>query len=144
MHRLGLLALIGALSAAGIAAAVAESPPQAVPTGTSASGPTDDKVAAFALQWLTQMQAGKIDRTQYTAAYGAQLTDGAVQDMSRHLNQYGATPIGADVVRHRKIDDQTFYVVKVIFPRGDATGLLLRLDVADKITGIDVVSLAGD
>jgi hypothetical protein len=144
MHGLGLLALMGALSAAGIGAAVAESPPPAVPASTSASGPTDDKVAAFALQWFKQMQAGKIDRTQYTATYGAQLTDGAVQDMSRHLNQYGATPIGADVVRHRKIDEQTFYVVKVIFPRGDATGLLLGLDVAGKITGIDVVSLAGD
>ena len=84
MHGLGLLALMGALSAAGIGAAVAKSPLPAVP----ASGPTDDKVAAFALQWFTQMQAGKIDRTQYTATYGAQLTDGAVQDMSRHLNQY--------------------------------------------------------
>ena len=50
---------------------------------------------ALALQWFAQMQAGKIDRTQYTAAYSAQLTDDAVQAMSRHLNQYGASPIVA-------------------------------------------------
>ena len=36
-------------------------------------------IPTFALQWFAQMQAGKIDRTQYTAAYGAQLTDAAVQ-----------------------------------------------------------------
>jgi hypothetical protein len=32
------------------------------------------------------MQAGKIDRAQYIAAYAAQLTDDAVQAMSHHLN----------------------------------------------------------
>jgi hypothetical protein len=47
---------------------------------------------ALALQWFVQMQAGKIDRTQYTAAYGAHLTDDAVQAMSHQLNQYGASP----------------------------------------------------
>jgi hypothetical protein len=35
-------------------------------------------------------------------------------------------------------------VVRINLPRGDATGLLLGLDAADKITGIDFVSMAGD
>ena len=51
--------------------------------------PTEDGMKAFALQWFAQMQLGKIDRTQYTSTYGAQLTDAAVQAMSHQLNQYG-------------------------------------------------------
>jgi hypothetical protein len=53
---------------------------------------------AFALQWFAQMQAGKIDRTEYTAEYGAQLTDAAVQAMSHQLNQYGASPLRAEIM----------------------------------------------
>jgi hypothetical protein len=136
-NLVGRLALLAALSIGAFAAAHSEA---ASPT----SPPTRESVAALALQWFVEMQAGKIDRSQYASAYSAQLTDSAVRDMSRHLNQYGAAPIGADVVRIRKIDDQTFYVVKILFPRGDATGLLLGLDTAGKITGIDIVSMAGD
>ena len=84
---------------------------------------------AFALQWFAQMQAGKIDRTQYTAAYGAQLTDAAVQAMSHHLNEYGASPIRAEIMQKRSVDNQTFYKVKLVFPRGDAASLLFGFDV---------------
>ena len=129
--------LLAALSMASVAAAHAE-------TVSLAGQPARETVATFALQWFVRMQAGEIDRSQYTAAYSAQLTDGAVRGLSRHLNQYGAAPTGAEVVRSRTIDDQTFYVVKILFPRGDATGLLLGLDTAGKITGIDIVSMAGD
>ena len=83
---------------------------------------------AFALQWYAQMQAGKFDRTQYTAAYGAQLTEEAVQAMSQHLNQYGASPLRAEIMKKRAIENQTFYLVKLIFPRGDATSLLFGFD----------------
>ena len=51
--------------------------------------PTVNGMKAFALQWFARMQAANIDRTQYTAAYGVQLTDDAVQAMSHQLNQYG-------------------------------------------------------
>jgi hypothetical protein len=56
--------------------------------------PSEDGMNVFALRWFAQIQAGKIDRTQYTAAYGAQLTDDAVQAMSHQLNQYGVSPMG--------------------------------------------------
>ena len=52
----------------------------------------EDGMNTFALQWFTEMQAGRFDRTQLTAAYNAQLTDDAVQTMSRRLNEYGAPP----------------------------------------------------
>ena len=71
---------------------------------------------AFALQWFVQMQAGKIDRTQYTAAYGAQLADDAVQAMSHHLNEHGTS---AEIMQKRSVDNQTFYKVKLVSPRGD-------------------------
>ena len=50
---------------------------------TLASAQPDDSVKDLALQWFLQMQAGQMDRTQLTDAYSAQLTDHAVQEMSR-------------------------------------------------------------
>ena len=92
MRRVNGIILAVALSIASIDAGLADPTP-------AAGVPTEDALKAFALQWFAQMQAGKIDRTQYAAAYGAQLTDDAVQAMSRHLNEYGASPL---VQRNRK------------------------------------------
>jgi hypothetical protein len=92
-----------------LAVGIASGPANAAsPVGT----PTDDSVKAFALQWYAQMQAGKFDRTQYATAYGAQLTPEAVQAMSQHLNQYGASPLRAEIMKKRSVENQTFYLVK--------------------------------
>jgi len=40
--------------------------------------------------------------------------------------------------------DQTFYLVKLIFPRGDAASLLIGFDTQGKIIGINFTSMAGD
>ena len=98
----------------------------------------------LAMQWFTDMQAGRIDRSQYATAYNAQLTDEAFLEMSRTLNRYGAAPLRAEIVQSREIGRQTFYVVKFLFPRGDATALLFGFDAEGKITSIVVGSLAGD
>jgi hypothetical protein len=135
--RLSALVLSAALSLANIAPTHADPAP---PPGV----PTEDGMKAFALQWFTQMQAGKIDRTEYTAAYAAQLTNEAVQSMSHELDEYGASPLAAEIMQKRALDDQTFYLVKLLFPRGDAASLLFGFDAAGKITGISVMSLAGD
>jgi hypothetical protein len=137
MRRFSGIILAVALSIASIADALADPAP---PAGV----PTEDGMRAFALQWFAQMQAGKIDRTQHTAAYGAQLTDAAVQVMSHHLNEYGASPIRAEIMQKRSVDNQTFYKVKLIFPRGDANSLLFGFDVEGKITGVAIMSMAGD
>jgi hypothetical protein len=106
--------------------------------------PAEDGVKALALQWFLQMQAGKIDRAQYTPSYGALLTDDAVKAMSHHLNQYGASPTRAEILQRRSEGAQTFYMVKLLFPRGDAASILFGLDTQGKITAISVVSMAGD
>jgi hypothetical protein len=137
MTRFAAMILSAALSMASIAAAHADPAP---PAGV----PTEDGMKAFALQWFAQMQQGKIDRTEYTAAYGAQLTNDAVRSMSHELDEYGASPLGAEIMQKRALDNQTFYLVKLLFPRGDATSLLFGFDAAGKITGISVMSLAGD
>src|SRR6266478_9575418 len=111
MRRFSGIILAVALSIASIAAGLAGPAP---PAGV----PTEDGMRAFALQWFAQMQAGKIDRTQYTIAYGAQLTDDAVQAMSHRLNEYGASPIRAEIMQKRSVDNQTLYEVKLVFPRG--------------------------
>jgi Spy/CpxP family protein refolding chaperone len=137
MRRFRDIILAVALSVATPAAALADSTP---PAGL----PTEDGLRAFALQWFAQMQVGRIDRTQYTTAYGAQLTDDAVQAMSHHLNEYGAPPIRAEIMDKRSRDNQTFYKVKLLFPRGDAASLLFGFDVEGKITGVAIMSMAGD
>jgi hypothetical protein len=137
MTRFGAMILSAVLSMASIAAARADSAP---PAGV----PTEGGMKAFALQWFAQMLAGKIDRTEYTAAYDTQLTNDAVRAMSRQLNEYGASPLGAEIMQERVLDNQTFYLVKLLFPRGDAASLLFGFDATGKITGVSLMSLAGD
>lgn len=107
---------------------------------------TDKSVEAIALQWFERMRTGQIDRTQLTTQYSAQLTDGVVHRMSTYLNEYkyGAAPIGAKILRTRTDGEQTFYDVKLTFPRGDAASLLFGFNEAGKITGIVLMSMAGD
>jgi hypothetical protein len=137
MRRFGWITLVIAPLTVSVTAAFADPPP-------SAGVPTQDGMKVLALQWFAQIQAGRIDRTQYAAAYSAQLTDKAVQAISRHLNQYGTSPTSAEIMHSCSIDNQTFYQMKLMFPRGDATSLLFGFDSAGKITGIGVESMAGD
>ena len=110
----------------------------------SATTSAEDGVKALALRWFLQMQAGKIDRRQYAPAYGALLTDDAVKAMSHHLNEYGASPTRAEILQSRSAGAQTFYMVKLLFPRGDAASILFGLNPEGKITAISIVSMAGD
>jgi hypothetical protein len=137
MRRIVGIMLAAALSIVSFATALADSAP---PAGV----PTEEGMTALALQWYLQMQAGKIDRTQYDPAYGAQLTDDAVQGMSHYLNKYGASPTRAEIMQRRSIENQTFYLVKLIFPRGDAASLLFGFDTEGKITAVGIESMAGD
>jgi hypothetical protein len=137
MQRLIAIVLTVAFMSAGVSAALADS-------ATPGSARSEDKVKTLALQWFTQMESGQIDRTQLASGYSAQLTDDAVQAMSRQLKQYGASPTSAQMLRSRATDDQTFYLVKLVFPRGDAAAMLVGFDTQGKITGIDFVAMAGD
>jgi hypothetical protein len=107
---------------------------------------TDKGVEDIALRWFEQMRTGQIDRTQLTSEYSTQLTDDAVKKMSAYLNEYkyGASPTGAEILRTRTIGEQTFYDVKLTFPRGDAASVLLGFNAEGKLTGITLMSMAGD
>jgi hypothetical protein len=134
-----MIMMVAALLMGSVAAALAGSP---APT----SARTENSVEALALEWFAKMRTGQIDRTQLAADYSAQLTDDVVQSMSRYLKEYeyGASPTGAQVLKTRTIGEQTFYVVKIVFPRGDAASLLLGFNAEGKITGISLMSMAGD
>ena len=134
-----MITLVASLLTGSVAAALAGSP-------SPSSVRTESSVEALALEWFAQMQTGQIDRTQLAADYSAQLSDDAVQAMSRYLkeHEYGAPPTGAQVLKTRTIGEQTFYVVKLVFPRGDAASLLLGFNAEGKITGISLMSMAGD
>jgi hypothetical protein len=108
--------------------------------------PNESAVESLALEWFKRMETGAIDRTQLTPEYSAQLTDSVVQELSRFLKKqdWGATPSGAQVLLTRADGDQTFYVVKLIFPRGDAASLLVGFNHEGKITGINLMTMPGD
>jgi hypothetical protein len=107
---------------------------------------TDGSVEAFALQLFEQMRTGQLDRTQLEACYDAHLTEDAVQGMSRFLRayEYGASPVGAHIIRTHSAGGQTFHIVKLVFPHGDAASLLFGFDRVGKITGISLLGMAGD
>jgi hypothetical protein len=109
------------------------------------AGP-EARVGTLALKWFAEMHTGEIDRTRLTADYSSQLTDAAVQGMSRYLkdHDYGVPPLRAEVVTTRTIGSQTFYEVKLVFRRGDAASLLFGFNPEGKITGVSLLSMAGD
>ena len=109
--------------------------------GAPLTGPA---LTNWAMYWFTEAMAGRTDRAQYSEEFAPQVTDDAVARMSRDLNKYGALPLRAEIVQMKKDDDQSFYVLKFIFPRGDATSLLFGFDAGGKITGIATEGLAGD
>jgi hypothetical protein len=107
---------------------------------------TPEGVEALALDWFARMRSGQIDRGQLAPEYDAHLTDHAVEQMSRYLKAYefGALPLGAHVVQTRESGSQTIHVVKIVFPRGDAASFLMGFNEEGKITGLSLLSMAGD
>ena len=101
---------------------------------------SSDGVKAFALDWFEHLQAGQIDRAQMTAALSETLTDDSVEEMSRYLKAYGPAMRG-EITQNRRIQDQTFYVVKLFLQRGDALSLLIGFNDDGKITGITFPSM---
>ena len=96
------------------------------------------------MDWITEAMAGRTDRSQYAPAFAPKVTDEAVARMAHDLNAYGAVPLRAEIVQTKKEGDQTFAIIKFVFPRGDATSLMFGFDAAGKITGVAVGGLAGD
>src|SRR5215472_9899960 len=111
-----------------------------------ASMGTESGVEAAALKWFAQMQTGQIDSSQLAANYSAQLTDGSVQGMSRYLREfkYGVAPTRAEILQSRTSGAQKHYVVELLFPRGDAASLLFGFNAKNQITGVSLLSMAGD
>jgi hypothetical protein len=139
MRLAGGMRLVAAMLTVSVAAAQEASPPPS-------SVQPEKRLEALALEWYANMQTGQIDRTQLAPEYNAQLTDDVVQATAKHLKDYayGAAPTGAQVIKTRTIGEQTFYIVKILFPRGDASSLMFGFNAEGKITGISLMSMAGD
>ena len=136
-RRIGFVLLIGALAASAVTIAHADNAPPAVLL-------KGDALTTWAMHWFTEAMAGRTDRSQYSGEFAPQITDEAVARISHDLNKYGVAPLRTEIVQSKKDGDQTFYVLKFVFPRGDATSLLFGFDAQGKITGIAVGGMAGD
>ena len=142
LRRFGVALLAGLLAAGpGAIARADESPPAAAP---AVAAPSGSALTTWAKRWFAEMMAGRTDRTQYAAAFAPQVTDEAIARIAHDLNRYGATPLRAEIVQTKTDGDQTFAVLKFVFPRGDATSLLFGFDAAGKITGVAPSGIAGD
>ncbi len=108
------------------------------------TAPAGAALTTWAMLWFTEMMAGRTDHSQYSAEFAPQVTDTAVAQMAHNLNAYGAAPLRAEIVQSKKDGDQTFTIVKFVFPRGDATSLLFGFDASGKVTGVAVGGMAGD
>jgi hypothetical protein len=135
-RRIALLLMIATVAARPLAMSKAEEAPAAAPTGPA--------LTALAMHWFTEMMAGRVDRSQYAPVFAPQVTDEAVARITHDLNRYGASPLRAEIVGTKTDGDQTFTVVKFVFPRGDATSLLFGFDASGKITGVAAEGMAGD
>jgi len=112
------------------------------PTGAR----TPEGVEALALHWFAKMREGKIDRSELAPEYDAHLTDHAIEQMSSYLKRYefGHLPLEAHVLQTRESESQRIHLVKIHFPRGDAASLMIGRTLDGKITGISLMSMAGD
>jgi hypothetical protein len=132
MNRLlTIVAVVGSLSFGSLA----QGEP-ALPIDPSSA----DSVKVLALDWFARLQAGQIDRTRMTSALSRALTDDSVEEMSRYLKAYGPAT-GDEITQNRRIEDQTFYVVKLFLQRGDALSLLIGFDDGGQITGVTFPSM---
>jgi len=68
----------------------------------------------------------RTDRSEDAPAFAPQVTDDAAARIAQDLNAYGATQLRREIVQSKKDDDQTFAIVKFVFPRGDATSRLCQ------------------
>lgn len=139
--RVARVFVVALLAAGPMAVAPADEAPPASPSGVALTGTA---LTTWAMRWFTEMMAGRTDRSQYAAVFAPQVTDEAVARISHDLNRYGAAPLRAEIVQTKTDGDQTFAVLKFVFPRGDATSLLFGFDAAGKITGVAPGGLAGD
>lgn len=140
--RVAVIAMFGLIAAGPVAIASAdEAPPVVAPAGSALTGAA---LTSSAMRWFTEMMAGRTDRSQYAAAFAPQVTDEAVARIAHDLNRYGVAPLRAEIVQTKIDGDQTFAVLKFVFPRGDATSLLFGFDSAGKITGVAPGGIAGD
>ena len=137
LRRIGLAMVIAQIAVGPVTKARADETPAAVT-------PADAALTAWAMHWITEVIAGRTDRSQYAPAFAPQVTDEAVARMAHDLNAYGAAPLRAEIVQSKKEGDQTFATVKFVFPRGDATSLMFGFDASGKVTGIAVGGMAGD
>jgi len=127
--RITLSVLIALLAADPVTIAHAE-------TASTVPAKTDADLTRWAMHWFTEMMAGRANRSQYAPAFAPQVTDEAVARISHDLNRYGAAPLGAEIVQTKRDGEQTFTLLKFVFPRGDATSLLFGFDAAGKVTGV--------
>ena len=136
LRRISVALLAGLLAPGPVTIGRAESAPIAAKTAA--------ELTTWAMRWITEVMAGRTERSQYAPAFGPQVTTEAIARMAHDLNAYGAAPLRAEIVQTKEDGDQAFAVVKFVFPRGDATSLLFGFDAAGKVTGIAVGGMAGD
>lgn len=93
---------------------IAQAAPTAAPTAAATSA-ADAAVAARAKDWLHQIQAGKVDRSQLDDKMNTALTDSALASVSAQLSPLG-DPSAFTLSKKTTRGSLTVYVFAVQFP----------------------------
>ena len=83
LRRVAVSLLIVLLALCPVATARADDTP-------TAGAPKGAALTTWAMRWITELMAGRTDRSQYAPAFAPQVTDEAVARIARDLNAYGA------------------------------------------------------
>jgi hypothetical protein len=91
---------------------IAQAAPSAAPAATASA---DAAVTARAKDWLHQIQAGKIDRSQFDDKMNTALTDSMLSQVSAQIAPLG-DPSGFTLSRTMTRGSLSIYVFQVVFP----------------------------
>jgi hypothetical protein len=133
MRRFLALAMLLSLAPPVAASAQTTAPASSATPAPAAS--VDPKVEAIAKDWLAQIQANKIDRTQLTEQASAQFTPDLVKQVSDQLAPLGA-PTAFTYLGSQVIQGMTLYKFRVVFGKQAVLNEGLMLDAAGKVAGL--------
>jgi hypothetical protein len=138
MRRFLICSFVAALTLA--PAAAYSVPPTAAPADTALpsglSMPAPDAIARLAERCFTELQAGKIDRTQLTDATNLALPPAALKNISKQLGPLRA-PSSFALEHTGRSGDVAEYVYRVTFGDGRAVMFGFSFDVAQgKVAGL--------
>lgn len=132
--------LCAALLACSLAAAPGQPTPPPEPGGSAAAPAQtpDASLMARAKSWFSQLQTGKVDRSQLATAVNGALTDAQVQQAKQMIGGLGA-PTSFVQKQEMSQGGNTVGVYHLTFPNGSTMDFAFAIDSEGKVSGLRLI-----